>query len=257
MMRTMGRIVRLLACAALLPSLASAQRVGQGEGATPSAQDVAPVDLTGYWVSVVTEDWAWRMRTPPPGDYASVPLNDAGRQAADAWTESEDGSCRAFGAGALLRMPLRMHVTWDDGNTLRIETDYGQQTRLLRFGATANADTRRSLQGFSVAEWQTAEMVNRNGASTGILVEKPQWASLEVVTTHLAPAWLRRNGVPYSENAVVTEQFDRFADGEDQWLTVTTIVDDPVYLTEPFVTSSNFKREPSASGWNPLPCRMD
>jgi len=248
----------LVAGAVLAPSLGAAQRAAQGGVAPPSARAAAPVDLTGYWVSVVTEDWAWRMRTPPPGDYASVPINDAGRRVADAWTEAEDGSCLAFGAGALLRLPLRIHVTWDDDATLRIETDYGEQTRLLRFGQTASADTPPSLQGYSVAEWQIAGTVTGSGATAGILtteLARPPWASLEVVTTHLSPAWLRRNGVPYSGNAVVTEYFDGFEDGEDRWLTVTTIVDDTVYLTEPFVVSSNFKREPDASGWKPTPCR--
>lgn len=247
-----------VACVALAPSVVVAQQAGEGDAGVSSARDVAPVDLTGYWVSVVTEDWAWRMRTPPPGDYASVPINDAGRRVADSWTEAEDGSCLAFGGAALLRMPLRMHLTWDDADTLRMETDYGEQTRLLRFGQTAGPDTRPSLQGYSIAEWQIAETVTGSGATAGILtteLEKPPWASLEVVTTNLAPAWLRRNGIPYSENAVVTEYFDRFEDGQDQWLTVTTIVDDPVYLTEPFVVSSNFKREPNASGWKPTPCR--
>ena len=58
-----------------------------GPVAAQSARAAAPVDLTGYWVSVVTEDWPWRMHTPPQGDYASIPLNDEGRRVADLWTE--------------------------------------------------------------------------------------------------------------------------------------------------------------------------
>ena len=68
----------------------SAQR-GQGRGAPPTPRAAAPVDLTGYWVSVVTEDWRFRMVTPPKGDYASVPLNAEARRVADAWDPSKDG----------------------------------------------------------------------------------------------------------------------------------------------------------------------
>ena len=99
----------------------------------PRARQTAPVDLTGNWVSIVTEDWQWRMRTPPKGDYASVPLTPAGRQAADTWTDAKDGQCEAYGVGGLMRMPGRLRISWQDDNTLKIETDAGQQTRLLRF----------------------------------------------------------------------------------------------------------------------------
>jgi hypothetical protein len=211
----------------------------------PNARIVAPVDLTGTWVSVVTEDWAWRMQTPPKGDYASVPLNNEGRRVADLWTASQDGSCLGFGAASMLRVPTRARISWEDDNTLRLETDNGRQTRLLHFDA-ASAPTGRSLQGYSIAEWQTNEASQLHKAG--------DWASLKVVTTRMQAAWLRPNGVPYSENAVLTEYFDRFSDAETQWFAVTIIVEDPAYLTEPFVISSNFKREPSRSQWNPTAC---
>jgi hypothetical protein len=228
-------------------------------GAEPStARSEAPVDLTGYWVSVITEDWAWRMQTPPKGDYASVPLNGEGRRVADSWDESQDGSCLAFGAAAALRMPTRAHITWRDDHTLEIETDNGEQTRLLHFAAAPQPAAPRTLQGQSFAAWQTVGQVRSSGATGGILtdaVEAQSWASLKVVTRDMAAAWLRPNGVPYSENAVMTEYFDRFSDGSDEWLTITTMIDDPTYLTEPFVISSNFKREANRSNWRPKPCR--
>ncbi len=111
-----------------LRSFASANRV-----TAQSARAEAPVDLTGYWVSVVTEDWPWRMHTPAKGDYASIPLNAEGRRVADLWTDAQDGSCLAFGAAAVLRMPTRVHITWADDSTLKIETDNGAQTRLFHF----------------------------------------------------------------------------------------------------------------------------
>jgi hypothetical protein len=76
------------------------------------------------------------------------------------------------------------------------------------------------------------------------------------VTTHLRPGYLQKNGVPYSANAVVTEHFDllgKEANG-DQWLLVTTLVEDPQYLTRPFQRSTHFKRQADASGWDPEPC---
>jgi hypothetical protein len=81
---------------------------------------------------------------------------------------------------------------------------------------------------------------------------------LKVVTTDLSPGWLRRNGVPYSEHAQVTEYYDRFPtpDG-NEWFVVTTVVHDPTYLrgVGDFVTSSHFRREPDGSKWHPKPCK--
>jgi hypothetical protein len=67
---------------------------------------------------------------------------------------------------------------------------------------------------------------------------------------------LRKNGPPYSANAVVSEYFDLSKERNgDTWFVVTTIVDDPQYLAEPFVTSTNFKKQADATGWDPQPCR--
>jgi len=220
----------------------------------PTARSSAPVDLTGYWVSVVTEDWAWRMRTPPKGDYASIPLNAAGTRAADTWTETEAGSCLAFGAPAMLRMPTRAHITWQDDQTLKLETDNGVQTRLLHFGPSPADSGAPSLQGRSHAVWQIPNQVTDRGEDAGRKSDN-DWAPLKVDTTNLSAAWLRPNGVPYSANAVLTEYFDQFTDGGDVWFVVTTIVSDPAYLTEPLVISSNFKREASGAKWAPKPCK--
>lgn len=252
------RAAAALALGVVLVATAGAQDRGGAVRERPTARVTAPVDLTGYWVSVITEDWAWRMQTPPKGDYASVPLNGEGRRVADSWDESQDGSCLAFGAAAALRMPTRVHITWADEQALRIETDNGEQTRLLRFAAAPQPSAEHTLQGQSFAAWQTVGEVRSSGATGGILTDAvaPQsWASLKVVTRNLQAAWLRPNGVPYSENAVMTEYFDRYADGEDEWFTVTTMIDDPAYLTEPFIISSNFKREPNGAKWHPVPCR--
>src|ERR1700734_2521433 len=118
-----------------------AQRGGRGGAAPPpqTARDAAPIDLTGYWVSVVTEDWRYRMVTPARGDYQGVPITPAARAIADAWDpakEEETGElCKSYGAPALLRVPGRLHITWQDEQTLRIDADAGKQTRIFHFGA--------------------------------------------------------------------------------------------------------------------------
>jgi hypothetical protein len=201
-------------------------------------------------VAVVTEDWRWRMVTPPKGDYASVPLNVRGRAAADEWDPNEDpSSCKAYGAPALMRMPLRLHVTWVDDRTLSIETDHGRQTRLLHFADDVPTPEIPSLQGHSVARWE-----GNPGGRFEFVTIAPELSHITVVTTKLAPGYLRKNGVPYSERSVLTEYFDHHTDFGEEWLTVTSIVSDPVYLSEEFITSSSFKRLPDRSSWNPRPC---
>jgi len=241
----------LLALAAGGPVVA--QR-GQAPGAaaqppaTPRGR--APIDLTGYWVSIVNEDWRWRMVTPPKGDVASVPLNAEGTKVANAWDPATDGSCLAYGAAGLMRIPTRLNVTWQDDQTLTIETDAGQQTRVLRFDA-GTPPAQRSLQGYSVAQWETPPAGRGGGAP-----QAPRFGDLKVTTTNLTAAWLRKNGVPYSENTTVTEYFDRFqAPNKDEWLVVTTIVSDPKYLNQDFVTSTHFKKEANGAKWSPSPCK--
>ena len=232
----------------LSPGAAVEAQRGGGPPAPPrTAQAAAPFDITGNWVSVVGEDWQWRMVTPAPKDYASVPLTPAARKIADAWTVDQDGSCKAFGAAALLRHPGRVRISWQDEQTLKIETDAGLQTRLLRFGPPPADKGPRSLQGYSAAEWQLPQGVQ--------ITPQNRTGSLKVVTTNMQAAWLRKNGVPYSENAVLTEYFDRFTDGTNEWFAVTTMVEDPANLTMPFVISSNFKKEPDGTKWTPSPCK--
>jgi hypothetical protein len=243
-----GCTAALIVCHVVHAGLASAQ----------SARVEAPIDLTGYWVSVITEDWPWRMHTPPKGDYASIPLNAEGERVANLWDEAQDGSCLAFGAAAALRMPTRVHITWQDDSTLKLETDNGRQTRLFRFDESATSATMpRSLQGTSIAAWQQSEVVRARGAEggeTSARVDGGIWTPLKVTTTNLTAAWLRPNGVPVSDNAIVTEYFDYFTEGDEQWFIVTTMVDDPQYLRERLVISSNFKRESNGAKWAPRSC---
>ena len=219
----------------------------------PTPKAASPIDLTGVWVAIVNEDWRWRMVTPPHGDYASVPLSPAGKALADTWTPAMDGSCKAYGVGGVMRMPTRLKIGWDNDNTLKIETDAGVQTRQLMF-TQAPASGPKTLQGYSVAEWQFPAPLGGGGGGAAP-PPRPPGGVLKVVTSNHTAGWLRKNGVPYSENAKITEFYDRWPgpDGSE-WMSVTTVVDDPANLNQPFYTSSHFRREPDASKWRPKPC---
>jgi hypothetical protein len=250
--------IAAITLAAMMPTVGvlAQQLPARGGGPPPTPRATAPIDLTGVWVSIVNEDWRWRMITPPRGDFPGLPLSPAGRKLAMAWDPATDGSCKAFGAAALLRMPTRVRISWADDTTLKLETDNGQQTRLLHFDRRRRAAA-PSLQGDSVAEWQrTLPPNNPFGINFPGGSPPPPGGSLQVVTTNLSGGWLRRNGVPYSARTTMTEYFDRFPgpDGSE-WFVVTTQVVDPDYLQGRFVTSSHFRREADGSKWNPRPCR--
>ena len=238
--------------------------IAQGRGGPPqpprSPREAAPVDLTGYWVSLVTEDWRWRMVTPIKGDSASIPLNQAAKKIMNEWDPAKDeaagNQCKAYGAAAIMRVPGRIHITWQDDTTLKVETDAGTQTRLLRFGVQAASTLAPSWQGYSVARWEAGLTPVGGQLPLGLAPRQgTRSRSLEVATTGLRPGYLRKNGVPYSDKTTVTEYFERFTepDGNDH-LMVMTVVTDPEYLAIPFVTTSDFKREADGSKWDPTPC---
>ena len=265
--------------------------VAAQQAAPAGARASAPVDLTGYWVSIVTEDWRYRMVMPAKGDYASVPLNPAGRREADSWDPAKDSaardSCKAFGAASIMRIPGRLHVTWSDDSVLKIETDAGTQTRLLHFGDGDAPAGPNEWQGYSVARWQPAagrpsaqgtprdqtgadlglgrgtdapsaaggqQSPSAGGRGTAAATAPMRGGSLKVVTTRMRAGYLRKNGVPYSANAVLTEYFDRLdVPGGESLLVVTTEIVDPEYLATPYWTSPHFKRV-DATGWHPTAC---
>ena len=246
----------LAACCAAAPVAGTAQP--RPAAVQPvSAAAAAPVDLTGYWVSPIMEDWRWRMVTPRKGDAASIPLKAETRAVVDAWDPDRDEAageaCKAYGAPGLLRLPGRLRITWQDENTLRIDTDAGTQSRLLRFGVPPTPETAVSRQGFSMAAW---DFGTRGGLGLGLAPGPPARSlTLEVTTTNLLPGYLRKNGIPYSGETTVVEYFDRFGEPDGtEWFTVTTVVTDPVYLGAPFVTTTDFKKEPDGSMFDPTPC---
>ena len=261
-------------CAAVLAAVAviaaggraQAQQGTGGMSAEPVSARVAAeqhFDLTGYWVPIITEDWLSRMVTPPIGHIPSgefsqfLRLTDAAVEEAMTWDPEADAAagmeCKSFGAGHIMRMPTRLHITWEDDDTLRIDTDYGEQTRLLRFSPT-EADAARdqgTWQGHSVASWEA------QGHRRGFVPEPPSRPGvLRVETEGMRAGYISRNGIPYSERATMREFFVRHDDFGDEWFTVTTILEDPENLAQPHVTATHFRREADDERWNSRPCEI-
>jgi len=256
---------------ALVRADVAAQRGAPPPPAEPqTARQMAPVDLTGYWAAAVTEDWQWRFVTPATGDFIAVPFNTAGEELAKAWDPAADIAnrlqCKPFGAAAIFRLPTRVHITWTDDENLRFEFDLGTQTRDVHFDRRMAAGD-RTWQGHAVAEWiglpppgRGRGRGGRGGDDEGDEGDEEPAArpgGLKVVTTNLRAQYLRMNGVPVSENATITDYLDLVPGPTgDEWLIVKTVVDDPTYLSQPYITSSQFKKEADGSKWNPTPCEM-
>jgi len=254
------RLVSSAAAAILLAGAAlSAQRgvdltdldtanQGRGRGGAPAPKtpkEAAPIDLTGYWVSIVSEDWRFRMVTPPKGDYPDFLLNPAGIKLANEWDPAKDEAskdhCKAYGAPNIMRVPGRFHITWADDRTLKIDTDAGMQTRLFRFPAAAGtpgaAAAPPSRQGSSSAEWERK--------------------SLRVDTRNLLPGYLQYNGVPFSANAGMVEYFDIIKEpGGETWLIDDSVITDPTYLVRSVKRSTHLRKQNDASGWDPQSCMV-
>ena len=134
-----------------------------------------------------------------------------------------------------MRLPGRLHITWESANTLRIDTEAGTQTRRFFFGGTQFFPTQTSWQGHSVARWNAPQLM--------------------VSTTHLRSGYLRKNGVPYSASTVLNETFARSLEKDGrEYLDLTISVDDPQYLRQLYIKSYRFAKQPGASGWNPTRC---
>jgi hypothetical protein len=226
------------------------------QGGPPPSSSMAPPawskDLPGYWESLITQDWRLRMVTPSKDDFIGIPLNAAAKRVADGWDPAKDEAagqqCRSYGAGMIMVRPERVHINWQDDNTLRMDVDAGTQTRLFHFAGMVPTDFQPSWQGYSKAAW-----VPRRSPGYGPL--RPNGRYLEITTTHMLPGYMRQNGVPYSATAVVTEDYDlaKIAD-QEMYLAVTNTVTDPVYLDYPYTVTAIFKKQADNTGWNPTSC---
>jgi hypothetical protein len=255
----MRKIVVALTFALSSAALLHAQgRGGQAPAGPPVApRAAAPYDLTGYWVSMVTDDWRYRMLTPPKGNVDYLPITAEGRRVTGTWDPAKDAAageqCKAYGAGGIMRLPARLHITWDDDNTLKMDIDAGTQTRRFFFGNTPPpAPAEASWQGYSLAAWQIPGFGGRGQAARG----PARFGQLRVITNHLRPGYVRKNGVPYGANTTLTEYFVRLVDGSGQeYLVVTQTVDDPAIFQPAYVKTYEFKKQRDATGWNPRPCK--
>jgi hypothetical protein len=251
-----------LALLVTAPGLTHAQQAGGGRGPAgqpPTGKSQAPFDLTGYWVSEIVDEWRFRV-SPIKGDVLYMPINAAARQVANAWDPAKDevegNQCKAYGAVGLMQRPGRLHITWLDDNTLKVEADAGTQTRIWHFGPAPENPGPPSLQGYSVAKWQGPGFGGGGGRGFGRgPAGPPKNGTLNIVTTSLIPGYLRKNGVPYSDKTVLTEDVN-LVEGQqgDIYIALTAFVDDPVYLTGPFLRTYQFKKIPDATGWDPTPC---
>jgi hypothetical protein len=226
-----------------------------------TARASAPVDLTGQWVSLVTDDWRWRMVVPPKGDTLYLPVNDAGRKMAADWDAARDAAagdaCRGYGAGGLMHLPGRLRISWDGDDTLKLETDTGQQTRLFQFNPSAAPSGEPTWQGFSRAVWEVpgAGGRGRGGQGGAVAGERPG-SSMRVATTHMRLGYYRRNGVPYGPGATMTEWFTTLSEPDgNTYLLVTKILEDSQYMSGPYIRTVQFKKEASQAGWNPTACQ--
>ena len=232
------------------PAAPAGRGAGQAPAAAATGRTQAPYDITGYWVALVTDDWRYRMLIPPKGNTDYIPVNAEARRVMDMWDPAKDEAsgeaCRAYGAAGVMRLPGRLHITWDSDNTLKMDLDAGTQSRRFVFG-TAPPAGEPSWQGTSTARWMFPPAGRGRGAP-------PQTGQLVVITTRMRPGYLRKNGVPYSANATLTEYFIKLVDEGQEYLAVTMIVDDPQYLAQPYIKTYQYKKQTDATGWNPTLC---
>jgi len=216
------------------------------------------VDVTGYWVSLIVDEWRFRV-TPQKGDILYLPINNEARRVANEWDPSKDEAdgkaCKAYGAVGVMQRPGRLHITWENDDTLKIEADSGTQTRRLHFGPAPAQKGDPSWQGYSAAQWVPPGSGRGRGLGMPAANAQAGTGTLRVTTTDMLPGYIRKNGVPYSGNAVLTEWFNRTIGADGQiYLIVTQQVDDPTYLVQPFLRTYTFKKQDDASGWDPTPC---
>ncbi len=248
----------VLAASALAGTADAQARRGAQPPAPATARAGAPIDITGHWVSLITDDWVYRMITPAKGDVSYVPLNAEGRRIAEAWDPARDEAageqCKGYAAPAIMRLPSRVEISWQDDNTLKLDIDTGMQTRVFHFDQR-EPQTARSWQGWSAASWQLSGTTEQFYPGPTSLGQVKRAGSLKVDTENLRAGYLRKNGVPFSEDAFMTEYYNLVVEEDgNQYLIVQLYVADPRYLTGHWVRTVQFKREPDASKRAPTPC---
>ena len=201
-----------------------------------------PMDLSGEWAPLFHEDQLERIPGPDIGDYLGLPINEAARLHGDSWDASlltlPEHQCKPHPADYSPRGPANLRI-WreidhDTQDLIAIHTHISWQQP----ERTIWMDGRPHPPDYAAHTWQ--------GFSTG----KWDGDMLTVTTTHLKMGWIRRNGIPRSDKAVLTEHFVR----HDNVLTLISVIDDPIYLSEPFVRTTNWAIDPHQQ-IAPYPCQ--
>lgn len=205
----------------------------------------AQIDLVGEWAPQFHEDQPERVGGPPVGDYAGLPINDAARFMADAWEASilsvPEHQCKPHPADYSPRGPANLRISKEVDTASQETIAYHTHISWQAPERTIWMDGRPHPDELAPHTWQ--------GFSTGEWIGGPNSQVLKVVTTHLKKGWIRRNGVPRSDQAELTEYFYRHGN----FLTWTSIVNDPLYLTEPMIRTSDFMVNPGQQ-IAPYPC---
>jgi len=193
-----------------------------------AAPAFAQVDFSGEWAPRFYEDQPERVPGPELGDYLGIPINDAARERGDTWQASiqtlDEWQCRPHSADYIWRGPSQLRITKEvDPVTRQITAFHAEWLRSV--DNVIYLDARPHPPDYAPHTW--------GGFATG----KWEGDTLTVTVTHLKEGYVRRNGLPRSDLATVTEHWMRHGD----FLTVVTIVNDPIYLTEPFIRSTDYE----------------
>lgn len=213
--RACAIILGVLALAAAAPPLASAQ-----------------IDLSGSWQGLFHEDQPDRIPGPMLGDYTGMPINESGRAFAESWDPSRltvpEHQCRAHASPYIFRGPLNLRI-WEERDpqtqeilAIHLDASNFQQRRVVWMDGRPHPSpyAGHTWMGFSTGRWEGDVLV--------------------VKTTHIKQSWHRRSGLPQSDLTVLTERFIRHGDV----MTYVTIAEDPVYLTEPLIRTTNLQFSP-------------
>jgi len=188
----------------------------------------AQVDFTGEWAPRFYEDQPERVAGPELGDYLGLPITDAARMRADTWNAAiqtlPEWQCRPHSADYIWRGPSNLHI-WKEVDPVTREI------------TAFHAEWLRSVDNVYYLDGRPHPSPNAAHTWGGFATAKWEGNMLTVTVTHLKEGYVRRNGVPRSDLATVTEHWIRHGN----WLTVVTIVNDPVYLSEPFIRSTDYE----------------
>lgn len=204
----------------------------------------AQVDLTGDWANRYHEDYWHRQAGPEIGDYVGLPINEAGRMKAESWMQAAlaepERQCIPHVATYFMRGPANMRIS-KLVDPISMEVVAYQIFPVHHSLRTIWMDGRPHPPEYAKHTWA--------GFSTGAW----EGNKLKVTTTHIKWGWLQRNGVPATDEAVMTEWFSRHGD----YLTVAFSVDDPAFLSEPLMRTSDWAREDNLRVAGTFPCGPD